>query len=241
MASESSARGINRRDLLTGLTVSLAGSLGGTARSADTSTSVSPGTASCVLTPVTSEGPYYFDPKLIRSAIAEHEHGVPLTLDLRVVTVSGCSAIRNARVDVWHSNSRGIYSGYESQRGVGDSADRSAAGQTFLRGTQLTDRDGITHFRTIYPSWYYGRTPHIHFKVFLQPREVAVSQIFFPDTVSDRIFASSQDYIARSRGRDTYNENDMYARSGRTGGAFCDVAPAGTGYRASVLIGIRDA
>lgn len=32
----------------------------------------------------------------------------------------------------------------------------------------------------------------------------------------------------------------MYARDGRTGGAFCDVAPDGTGYRASVLIGIRD-
>ena len=227
---------MNRRDLLAGVSVSFAGALATRGRAAD----APPGTTSCVLTPVTSEGPYYFDPKLIRSDISDHQPGVPLTLELRVVTVKGCVAIRNARVDVWHSNARGIYSGYEGQRGIGEAPEQSARGQTFLRGTQLTDRDGLTRFRTIYPSWYYGRTPHVHFKVFLQPREVAVSQIFFPDTVSDRIFAGSQAYVARTRARDTYNETDMYARTGRNGGAFCDVAPDGNGYRAAVIVGIRD-
>jgi protocatechuate 3,4-dioxygenase beta subunit len=233
MASETPPRGINRRDVLAGLAVSFAGA-------ASAEQPAEPPIASCVLTPVTSEGPYYFDPKLLRSEIAEHQAGVPLTLDLRVVRAGPCSAVRNARVDVWHSNAQGIYSGYEGQRGVGAAPERSAAGQTFLRGTQLTDRDGLTRFRTIYPSWYYGRTPHVHFKVFLQPREVAVSQIYFPDAISDRIFASSKDYVARSRAGGTYNENDMYARA-RSGGAFCDVVADGRGYRATVLIGIREA
>lgn len=218
------------------MSVSFAGALGTRGLAADAAA----GTTSCVLTPVTSEGPYYFDPKLIRSDITDHQPGVPLTLELRIVTVNGCSAIRNARVDVWHSNARGIYSGYEGQRGVGAAPEQSASGRTFLRGTQLTDRDGLTRFRTVYPSWYYGRTPHVHFKVFLQPREVAVSQIFFPDTVSDHVFAGSQAYVARTRNRDTYNETDMYARTGRNGGAFCDVAPDSTGYRAALVIGIRD-
>jgi protocatechuate 3,4-dioxygenase beta subunit len=225
--------GINRRDLLTGLTLAFAGAL-----KADEPASV-PRVSSCVLTPETGEGPFYFDPKLIRSDIAERQRGVPLTLDLRVVAADSCTAIGNARVDVWHSNAQGVYSGYDSQRGVGDRAERSAAEQTFLRGTQLTDRDGLTRFRTIYPSWYYGRTPHIHFKVFLQPREVAVSQLYFPDRVSDQVFTGSKHYVARSRGRDTYNENDMFLREGRAGGAFCDVVAEGTGYRASVVIGIR--
>ena len=224
---------MNRRELLAGVSVSFAGAL---VRAGDASSNA----ASCVLTPVTSEGPFYFDPKLIRSDITDHQPGMPLALDLRVVTVNGCAPIRNARVDVWHSNARGVYSGYEGQRRVGAAPEQSASGQTFLRGTQLTDRDGATRFRTIYPSWYYGRTPHIHFKVFLQPREVAVSQIFFPDTVSDRVFAGSKDYVVRTRARDTYNDKDMYARAGTSGGAFCDVTADGAGYRASVVIGIRE-
>ena len=195
-----------------------------------------------MLTPVTSEGPFYFDPKLVRADIAEHQSGVPLTLELRVVSAGGrCSPVDKARVDVWHSNAHGIYSDYENQRGVGQAGEQTATGKTFLRGTQLTDSDGVTRFRTIYPSWYYGRTSHIHLKVFLPPREVAVTQLFFPDAISDRVYSSSKDYVARTRGRDTYNEDDMYLRGGRTGGAFCDVVADGKGYRATVVIGIADA
>jgi protocatechuate 3,4-dioxygenase beta subunit len=230
MAKEATPVEITRRDLLTGITFACA---------AAPLRAESP-TASCVLTPVTGDGPYYFDPKLVRSNIAEQQTGTPLSLDLRVVSAKDCSAIHNARVDVWHSNARGIYSGYEGQRGVGERSDVSAAKQTFLRGTQITNRDGLTQFRTIYPSWYYGRTPHIHFKVFLQPREVAVSQIYFPDDVSDRVYAGSKDYVPRSRSRNTYNNDDMFFRDGRLTGAFCDVIADGSGYRASVVIGIRE-
>jgi hypothetical protein len=119
---------VNRRDLLAGMSVSFA-ALGARARGADAPAA----TTSCVLTPVTSEGPYYFDPKLIRSDITDQQPGVPLALELRVVTVNGCAPIRNARVDVWHSNARGIYSGYEGQRGVGEAPAQSANGKTFLR------------------------------------------------------------------------------------------------------------
>jgi protocatechuate 3,4-dioxygenase beta subunit len=228
-----SSSSLNRRELLAaGLTAALVAPL---------RAEQSPATpvASCVLTPVTDEGPYYFDPKLIRSDITEQQPGIPLTLDLRVVSARSCTPIRNARIDVWHSNSHGIYSGYEGQRGVSSGPPQSATGTAFLRGTQLSDRDGAAQFRTIYPSWYYGRTPHVHFKVFLQPREVAVGQLFFPDAISDRVYSGSPDYVPRKRGRDTYNEDDMYLRNGRTGGAFFELAPDGRGYRGSVILGIR--
>jgi protocatechuate 3,4-dioxygenase beta subunit len=36
---------------------------------------------------------------------------------------------------------------------------------TFLRGIQITGKDGTVRFRTIFPGFYPGRTNHIHFKV----------------------------------------------------------------------------
>lgn len=232
MAKGSSVAGISRRELVaTGLSAAFVGQL-----SAEQATRA---VTNCVLTPVTSEGPYYFDPKLIRSDITDRQAGVPLALELRVVTAGSCEPIHNARIDLWHSNAHGIYSGYESQRGVGDTAAQSPKDKVFLRGTQLSDRDGLTRFKTVYPSWYYGRTPHIHFKVFLQPREVAVGQIFFPDTTSDRIYSTSADYVPRKRGRDTYNDDDMYLRDGRNGGPLLEVAPDGNGYRGTLVIGVR--
>jgi len=204
-------------------------------------------TTACVLTPVTGEGPYYFDPKLVRSDVTENRPGAPLTLQLRVVSAHNCDPIPKARVDLWHADATGIYSGYEHQDGNGTSGDRSAKGKTFLRGTQFTNVDGLVTFRTVYPSWYRGRTPHLHFKIFLEqrngePHEVAVSQLYFPDKVSDQVYTSSNAYSPRKLGRDTYNEEDMFLRNGQTGGAFCNVVSNGSGarsnYRASVVIGI---
>ena len=225
-------------DVFAALTASFAARLA--AQAPAQPASPSPAT-SCVLTPVTSEGPYYFDPKLVRADITENQPGVPLSLSLRVVSVDTCKPVSRARVDLWHADAKGIYSGYEDQFGNGAAA-RSAKGRTYLRGTQITNNDGVVTFRTLYPSWYRGRTPHIHFKVFLEPREVAVSQLYFPDKISDQVYSTSSAYAPRKPGRDTYNDDDMYLRGGRTGGAFCDVVAVGSGanpgYNASVVIGI---
>ena len=70
----------------------------------------------------------------------------------------------------------GLCSGYEKQSGVGGVSTKSAVGQQYLRGTQFTDQAGHVQFRTIFPSWYGGRTPHVHFKVFLGGSEVVASQ-----------------------------------------------------------------
>src|SRR5580704_4476569 len=72
-----------------------------------------PGVKACVLTPELEEGPYYFDPKLRRTDIREGHKGVPLRLQLQVVDVVGCSPLAGVRVDVWHCDARGFYSGYE--------------------------------------------------------------------------------------------------------------------------------
>jgi protocatechuate 3,4-dioxygenase beta subunit len=162
----------------------------------------------CVLTPEAGEGPFYLDPRLIRSDLTSKQPGAPLNLALQVVRAGDCASLANARVDVWHADALGLYSGYEKQSGVGGISIKAAVGQQYLRGTQFTDATGNVQFRTIFPSWYGGRTPHVHFKVFLGGNEVVASQIFFPDEVTKEIFSSWDPYRQHATKRTTFNAND---------------------------------
>src|ERR1700754_3525176 len=82
----------------------------------------------CILTPQAEEGPFYSDPKLVRSDIAEGRPGVPLTLRLRVIDAGSCTAIHDARVDIWHCDAKGLYSAFPGQ---GDAHTIVATGGTF--------------------------------------------------------------------------------------------------------------
>lgn len=110
----------------------------------------------CVLTPEQEEGPFYIDLAKVRRDIVENRSGVPLALALTVVDSNTCKPIRDAAVDIWHCDALGVYSGEPSEGSVGE---------TYLRGIQLTDGDGLAEFTTIYPGQYPGRTTHIHVKV----------------------------------------------------------------------------
>jgi protocatechuate 3,4-dioxygenase beta subunit len=63
--------------------------------------------------------------------------------------------------DLWHCNSSGVYAGVISN-GNGNSADLSNLNNTFLRGLQPTDADGVAQFDSIFPGHYSGRATHIH-------------------------------------------------------------------------------
>ena len=115
----------------------------------------------CAIMPQATEGPFYFDPGLERQDITEGRQGVELRVRLQAVDAS-CRPLPAARVDIWHCDALGHYSGYPGQ---GD-GDVDTTGEKFLRGVQRTDTNGIASFKTIYPGWYRGRTTHIHFKVF---------------------------------------------------------------------------
>lgn len=110
----------------------------------------------CVLTPGQEEGPFYIDLARVRRDIVEDRPGVPLALALTVVDAGTCEPIRDAAVDLWHCDALGRYSGQPSE---------GSEGETFLRGVQLTDGDGLAEFATVYPGQYPGRTTHIHLKV----------------------------------------------------------------------------
>jgi protocatechuate 3,4-dioxygenase beta subunit len=190
----------------------------------------------CRLLPQAVEGPFYFDPKLVRSNIAEETPGVPLRLELRIIESGTCTPIPNARVDVWHANPEGLYSGYTGQ-GPGHAT--STEGESFLRGTQITDAAGRVAFTTVYPGWYPGRTPHIHVKIFLGTTRLATAQVYFPDEFSARIYTTYEPYSRRSV-PDTTNDEDAIFRDGERdgGGTVLTVSEDAGAITAALLIGV---
>jgi protocatechuate 3,4-dioxygenase beta subunit len=195
-----------------------------------------PSAGICVLTPQAVEGPYYFDPKLERADITEGGAGVPLALLLQVVEASDCAPLSAARIDAWHASAVGYYSGYDRQ---GDDQSISTKGATFLRGTQFTDAKGEVSFATVYPGWYRGRTPHIHFKVFLDQKTLVTGQIYFPDALSEFIYENVSPYRERKASRDTTNASDgVLQSSGGDRSTFCNIKEEKDRYVASLIIGI---
>ncbi len=190
----------------------------------------------CVLQPQAVEGPYYFDPNQVRRDIAEGVPGAPVKLVLQIVDAQGCAPLSSLRVDIWHADARGIYSGYSGQ---GDRRDVSTKGATYLRGTQITGSDGRVTFRTIYPGWYPGRTPHIHLKVFLDRTTLVTGQCYFPDDVSAKIYRERAPYSARPVA-DTSNARDgIFNDSLRDGGGTVFAMESeGDLVVASLLIGV---
>ena len=190
----------------------------------------------CVLLPQAVEGPYYFDPKLVRSDIAGDQPGAAVKLVLRVVDANGCAPLSNIRVDIWHADARGIYSGYDGQ---GDNRDISEKNATYLRGTQTTNADGMAAFRTVFPGWYPGRTPHIHIKAFLGPASLVTGQMYFPDDVSAKIYRERAPYSSRPV-PDTTNARDGIFQGGQRdgGGTILAVSEDAEFITASLLIGV---
>jgi protocatechuate 3,4-dioxygenase beta subunit len=187
----------------------------------------------CVLTPEAMEGPFYFDPNLVRSDITEGKQGAPLVLTLQIVHANDCVPVPRARVDVWHTDALGLYSGYARQE------TGSAKGETFLRGTQFTGVDGEVRFTTIYPGWYPGRTPHIHFKVFDNDRSVITGQLYFPDPITEHIYGTSSPYRQRKAERDTFNADDFIFVRQRGPDTILTLQENGRSRLASLVIGIE--
>jgi protocatechuate 3,4-dioxygenase beta subunit len=191
--------------------------------------------ATCVLTADAGEGPFYLDTDLLRADVGDGQSGAPLDIAFEVTRAGDCAPLAAARVDLWQANAVGLYSGYADQQGVGGIAAEAAVGQQWLRGTQLTDRDGRVRFRTIYPSWYGGRTPHLHFKVWLDDDEVIASQAFFPDETSAFVYSSFEPYREHVAKRRVFNANDPLQE-----GIYCAVDSAGgEGVRATARITVE--
>lgn len=191
----------------------------------------------CILTPEQTEGPYYLNADLMRRDITEGHNGLPLRLGL-LVQDTACQPIEGALVDAWHADIDGDYSAYID--GMEDDDD-GGPGSTFLRGTQLTNADGIVEFDTIYPGWYTGRAVHIHLKVHIESRTVLTSQLFFDDAVTDAVYEAAP-YNAHGT-RNTRNANDsIFNANGNQLALVKDEAGSrGAGKLALLILGVDPA
>ena len=156
-------RGLTKRDLDTVIATNHNATLQGYTLNTDAAT-LFKGNSSCILTPEITQGPYYVGGEWIRSNLVEGQEGVPTVLDYQVIDVDTCEPVTNVYLEMWHCNSTGVYSGIVAQ-GNGDSTDESNINNTWHRGIQKTDVDGIAQFETTFPGHYTGRATHIHLMV----------------------------------------------------------------------------
>jgi protocatechuate 3,4-dioxygenase beta subunit len=156
----------------------------------------------CEPSPEQTEGPYYVENSRVRRNVTEQGAGAPLWVSLKVVAAQSCSVIPGAVVEIWHADALGNYSGFN---GLED--------RTFMRGRQTVGDAGIATFRTVYPGWYTGRTPHVHVKVLVAGSEAYTGQLYFDEAVTDAVYA--QEPYASRGDRDTTNATDgIFANGG---------------------------
>ena len=219
-----------------------------TATTAVSSTTAASGTAASsatvVLAPEMTEGPYYLDLDLVRSNVVEDRKGAPFALDLVVIDVATQKPIQGAAVDIWHADASGAYSGFVSASASanGGGASGSSSGSdtsTFLHGTQVSDASGKVSFATIYPGWYTGRAVHIHVKVHVSGKEIHTGQLFFDDTFTDAVYASTAPYSSRGA-RNVRNANDSIYSGGGAQSTLLAQKVSG-GYAATTNMGVKSA
>ena len=187
---------------------------------------VASGAVTCVLTPEQTEGPYYIANEKVRRNITDGRRGTPLTLRATVVDASTCKPIKGAAVDIWHCDAGGVYSGF------GQGASR----RTFMRGIQRTNANGLALLKTVYPGWYQGRTVHIHVKVHVGGNVVHTGHLYFPDSLTDKVFRKAP-YKSRP-GRTTRNSNDFVFANGGKNSMLSVRAHGAGGYVASITMGV---
>lgn len=198
-------------------------------------------TDKCLLTTKTSEGPYYLKDSIVRKDIRENQPGADLWVRLKVVDVRGCKAIPNAAVDIWHCNAFGVYSGFEGTE-LKDKYEQLPSvvptnKETFLRGRQYTDENGMVDFFTIYPGWYMGRTVHIHLKIFVDSKEVLTTQLFFPQQLNYMIQTLPPYNIRPFSPTTNYNDFVLRDSHGVQGG-WPKISKFGETYVATLTIGV---
>jgi len=201
--------------------------------------------AACLAVAEEVEGPYPLrailsNRALQRSDMTEGKTGVALALRIKLVDINNaCAPIAGASVYLWHCDKDGRYSGYEANAQAGQ------AGQTYLRGVQVSDADGGVTFKTIVPGWYAGRITHMHAMVFLAGSSLgsastatATTQFAFPPAAMSEVYDSPL-YKARGQNRSVASFADDSIFSDGTGTEMVAMAgSASDGYLGAIVVGV---
>jgi len=197
-----------------------------TSPSADTSSGATGTSAACAVTPTETVGPYPSRADIFRSDVREDRSGTPLTLNLKVVNSSAnCAPVSGANVEIWHCDAAGDYSEYGT-----------VTTATWLRGVQTSNGSGDVVFTTVYPGWYQGRATHIHIEVTINGRSVKATQIAFPESINNTVYA--QGVYARRGNNPLSNASDGIFADSLTSELVTPSGSPSTGYTASFQINV---
>lgn len=146
---------------------------------------------------------------LVRSNIIGTRTGVPFTINITVKNINNsCNAVGGVIVDIWHCDKDGYYSEY----GGSGMQTVDYTSETFLRGRQTTDSNGLVTFTSIFPGWYSGRATHIHVHIYTADgTSLAISQIAFPEgtgSAVETVNASTANGYTKGMTGYTYNASD---------------------------------
>jgi protocatechuate 3,4-dioxygenase beta subunit len=213
------ASSLTRRRLLQragalGVAVAAGGSIGASRGLAAATTAGAVSTASSLaLTPEQEEGPFYVALEKVRKNITLGRPGVPLQLKVKVETTAG-KPIKGAACDIWQCDASGVYS---------DESSEGTTGQTWLRGVQFTDSNGVAAFETIYPGHYEGRATHVHIKVHIGGKTTGATysgghvshtgQLVFDDAISSQVYKLAP-YTSDTAARVLNSADSIYTRQG---------------------------
>lgn len=150
--------------------------------------------SAAVVTPSATEGPYCPRPKMRRAdndndlvkieGMVKEAGGEIITLRGTLYTKSGAPRVGH-KEEIWQCDVDGNYLHTRDPRSVNfDTAFKGF-------GHDITDQNGAFVFRTIKPTVYPGRTPHIHVKVFNASQEKLTTKFYIknhPENANDGLF-----------------------------------------------------
>ena len=142
---------------------------------------ISPSVMADILTPGASEGPFYPKPSMRLDDIdndlvkvfnvATEAGGEIILLKGQLLSREG-QALARHQIEIWQCDVNGIY--LHPSDGRRTEVDNGFQGF----GHDITDADGNYQFRTIKPTTYPGRAPHIHVKVWDGEQELLTTQFY---------------------------------------------------------------
>jgi hypothetical protein len=158
----------------------------------------------CTLIPSETAGPFPLDltenQMFFRQDVREDRTGVQLNQKVKIIGAENCLPMPNVRVNIWHCDKDGLYSGYQTE-----------SGKTYLRGYQLTDANGEVEFITIFPGWYNGRICHIHFQAYVSSIYAAISQLTYPIAEKNMLYAENSEVYTKGLDPLSFNMDGVFA------------------------------
>ena len=149
--------------------------------------------SNCTPTSQTTDGPFYTKATTQRK-ISSNQSGYKIIYKLKIQN-KNCKPLPNLTISLWQANSQGQYSLIKNS----------------LRGNQLTNKQGLVTFESIFPGWYPTRAAHLHVKILSQDQTLLSTQLFFPQELVDKIY-QTKPYLTKGK-EQISKENDQIYQS----------------------------